>query len=97
MGETLGVTCGACSHGFDVDIGAGMIAVAARCDRCGAEGSVPSPLASGDWAGDDTSTESCECGGTFDVDAPFRCPHCGATYSEDELRGLPTTMFGLWD
>lgn len=97
MGAMLGVVCGTCNEGFEAQLGAGMRAVATRCDACGAESAEPHLLFEGGQHGSTSAPEQCECGGTFSADAPFRCPSCGAAYSEDALRELEVTIVGLWD
>jgi hypothetical protein len=97
MGEMLGVVCGTCNEEFTAHIGAGMRAVATRCNACGAESSEPHAFLDAGQDGANHIAERCECGGTFSADAPYRCPNCSATYSEEELRDLEPTIVGLWD
>jgi DNA-directed RNA polymerase subunit RPC12/RpoP len=74
MGQGYGVICSECGQRFEVHEGSGMMAMPFHCVRCGKEwwwefgpggpkGKAPDP-------------PTCECGGTFKVDAPARCPKC---------------------
>ena len=58
-----------------------MSAYLLHCDRCGGEQWVSPTDLDLNWP-DTTDVEGyagrCSCGGSFKIDAPPRCPHCGS-------------------
>jgi hypothetical protein len=104
MGTLLSVICNACGSTSEQLDGPVMMGFNPRCDRCGATTFVsiedlcaadPPDL---DPAGEDAwrlrearlskVAGPCECGGTFDNDAPLRCLSCRSTDIESVMTGL---------
>lgn len=85
MGRGYDVICSQCETRFSVNEGSGMIAMPFHCDGCGKEWwwefGPAGPM-------DKTATPPpCECGGTFTVDAPARCPQCRSLEYERDPEG----------
>ena len=74
MGHTYSVICNECGGRFEVSEGSGMIAMPFHCERCGKEWWWE--FGPGGPMGKEAEPPRCECGGTFDADAPPRCPEC---------------------
>jgi hypothetical protein len=76
--------CKGCGTKFEVNEGSGMIVMPFHCERCGKE-----------WwwefgAGGPTDAAKpphCECGGTFTMEGPPRCPKCGSPELERDPDG----------
>lgn len=75
MGSSHGATCNECGTAVRVNEGPSMRAMPLRCDRCGKEWWWE--FGSGGPIGD-PDPPAYECGGSFRVDAPARCPACGS-------------------
>ena len=77
MGRGFDAICNDCGTKFQVNDGPGMIAMPLHCNNCGKE-----------WwwefgpegpVGNRRPHRRCECGGTFTLSAPPRCPNCRST------------------
>lgn len=86
MGYGYEVICKACGAGFQVSEGSGMIAMPFHCARCGKEWwwefGPDGPM------GKEADPPRCECGGTFTLDAPPRCPECRSEEFERDPHGI---------
>ena len=88
MGQSYDAICQDCGHRCKVHDGPAMLALLFHCDRCGAELFMDLLQAEQlrsecpDWSQDQPygpakAKQRCPaCGGTFDTEAPPRCPKC---------------------
>lgn len=86
MGYGYDAICKACETKFEVNEGSGMNAVPFHCERCGKEWWWEFGLGGQD--GKEAKPPPCDCGGTFSVDAPARCPKCGSPDFERDPDGM---------
>lgn len=86
MGHTFEAICKACETRFEVSEGSGMIAMPYHCENCGKEWWWE--FGPGGPTGKEPNPPTCECGGTFSLDAPPRCPACRSTDLERDPNGM---------
>ena len=92
MGSVHSPTCQSCGHHWENELIGGLMSVGQyRCDACGKGQMVSAEeVVDADLPGDASPwtltadqvralVGSCFCGGTFDADAPARCPRCNST------------------
>lgn len=91
MGYGNDVICVACETKSHVSEGSGMVAMPFHCDRCGKEWWWE--FGEGGPFGKSADPPPCDCGGSFSVEAPARCPKCGST----EYRQDPDGMSLIYD
>ena len=84
MGRGYGAICNECGERFEVHEGPGMIAMPLHCNQCGHEWWWE--FGSGGPSGD-PKPPGCECGGTFTVEGPARCPECRSKDVEKDPEG----------
>ena len=84
MGHGYDAICKGCGTKFEVNEGSGMIAMPFHCDRCGKEWWWQ--FGPGGPTGE-ANPPRCECGGTFTMDAPPRCPNCRSLELERDPDG----------
>lgn len=89
MGQSYDIKCPHCKSGFEWSVGIGMLGIAKyHCCKCGKSKNVSiddimkGPL-------------RCKCGGTFEEDAPIRCPKCNQTLTDKEVKENSIIM--MWD
>lgn len=86
MGEAYDAICKECQTSFSVSEGSGMIAMPYHCERCGKEWWWE--FGPGGPMDKEPNPPTCECGGTFSLEARPRCPACRSADFERDPSGM---------
>jgi hypothetical protein len=78
MGDVYHITCGQCSHRYEVYTGAGMRCSALFCEACGKQVTLPYSEDIFDTTKPPRPDPPCACGGKLSSAIHPACPKCGS-------------------